>query len=143
LLLVVLGACAKPAVTIEQVRRDTSTASRNLIGQVNPPACGTLPVPAYPELAVRQRPEHVAVRVDLTIDEQGLPTRVRASVVEPVEPTQPFVDASLDAANRIRCKPAQSLERADDKGLVIRNHVYKSSLVFHFHRDEKDATVGP
>ena len=99
LLLVVLGACAKPAVTIEQVRRDTSTASRYLIGQVNPPACGTLPVPAYPELAVRQRPEHVAVRVDLTIDEQGLPTRVRASVVEPVEPTQPFVDASLDAAN--------------------------------------------
>jgi hypothetical protein len=70
LLLPVAQGCAKrSAVTVEQVHDRQPAAAREGPPRLFPPRCPELPTAVYPDIAQDERPDHVAVRVDLVIDE--------------------------------------------------------------------------
>jgi hypothetical protein len=134
-----LGCARKPAVTIEQVQETEGSASKSQ--RVFPPRCEEIPVPGYPEVAMDRRPDKVSVRVDFVIDRDGVPQHVRATPVVSSPGQEPYVQASIEAADRIRCKPAWSPPRpgSGDHGPRLRD--YRSSLIFHFLKDEREANV--
>jgi hypothetical protein len=135
----VLGCAHRPAVTIEQVEEIQAPSS--LSQRVFPPRCEEFPVPDYPEVNMEQRPERVSVRVDFTMDEEGVPKNVRAAAINPSPLDDPYIRTSIEAVGRIRCEPAWSPPSPGSDNLGRRPREYKSSLIFHFHRDEKKAGV--
>lgn len=136
-----VGCAEKPVVTIEQVHATQTRTAGSLSQRVFPPTCEEIPVPDYPGVGVEQRPEQVSVRVDLTIDEVGVPKNLRATPLSPSPWDESYVRASIEAAGRIRCEPAWSPPGPESDDLEPRPREYRSSLIFHFFRDEKQARV--
>ncbi len=140
LALVSMAGCArKPAVTIEQVQE--TEASTSLSQRVFPPRCEEIPVPDYPEVAMDLRPDKVSIRVDFVIDRDGAAQHVRATPVGSSPGQEPYVQASIEAAGRIRCKPGWSPPRPGSGNHGPRLRDYRSSLIFHFLKDEREANV--
>jgi hypothetical protein len=136
-----LGCARKPAVTVEQIHETTTRAPVSLSQRVFPPRCEEIPIPDYPDVNFEKRPDRVSVRVDFTIDDDGVPKNLHALAVDPSPWDEPYVRASIEAAGRIRCEPAWSPPRPGSDDLQPRPREYKSSLIFHFLRDERKAKV--
>jgi hypothetical protein len=142
--LLTLGGCARrPLVQVEQLPEE---ADREATEQAYPPQCEEIPLPVYPDVEPRDRPELVTVRVDFTIDTLGRIQDLEASTIKGPAGASPFVETSLAAARTFKCRPALRLTRPypDSDGVAMRPIPYRSSLIFHFHRDEKQvhATSG-
>ncbi len=126
---------------MEQAHDAHATPTASLSQRVFPPRCEEIPLPAYPDTDVEQRPERVSVRVDFTIDEEGVPRDRRATPLRPSPWDELYISASLDAVDRIRCEPAWSPPRPGSEDLGPRPREYRSSVIFHFFRDEKQARI--
>jgi hypothetical protein len=140
LLPIAVAACAKkPAVTVEQRYDDGEERSSEI--RVFAPRCGELPTARYPDLPPADRPDQVDVQVDLTLDENGNPGEVRATVLSRIEHPAPFIKAAETAAYMLHCEPAYRTPRPDSDELALVPIRYQTSMVFHFYRDEREAPV--
>jgi hypothetical protein len=126
---------------MEQVHDTQSTSTTALSQRVFPPRCEEIPLPAYPDTDVKQLPERVSVRVDFTIDEEGVPRNPRATSLSPSPWDELYISASINAVGSIRCEPAWSPPKPGSDDLQHRLREYQSSVIFHFFRDEKHARI--
>jgi hypothetical protein len=139
---VLIPSCTRrTAVTMEQVHDTQSKSTVALYQRGFPPRCEEIPLPAYPDTEAEQRPERVSVRVEFTISKEGVPRNLRATSLSPSTWDELYIGASLNAVERIRCEPAWSPPRPDSDDFRSRPREYRSSVIFHFFRDEKQARI--
>lgn len=142
--LVVLGllvcGCARPLVELEQPYAVSSRAESRVVA----PQCAEFPLPPYPDVPPRDRPDQVTVKVGFTIGATGRIRDVEAEVLRGAEGVEaaPFVTASLAAAALIHCRPAVRLPAAGAEDLTPQPIDYRSSVLYHFLRDEELARTG-
>ncbi len=131
-------ACRKtPAVEVEQVYElPRSSDSRP---RVLPPRCQELPKAPYPDLPFDVRPIKLSVRVDFTLDESGKPEHLEPTVLDRPDNPASFVRAAVAAAELIRCEPAARLPRPGMGETAPVPQKYRSSVICHFFRDEREA----
>ena len=53
-----------------------------------------------------------------------------------------FVEAAVAAGETIQCKPAARVTQVAEEGYTFRPIPYRSSLLYHFFRDERQVQLG-
>jgi hypothetical protein len=135
-LLAVTACASKPVVQLEHPQGDAPTSL-----EVAPPQCEEFPLPGYPEVEADRRPEKISVQVSFTIDRLGRTVGVSGEVPGKSELAGPYLEAAVAAAEAIRCKPAARVTQVGEDGVTFRPIPYRSSLVYHFFRDERQVQV--
>ena len=133
------AACiSTPLVQLEQPQGEAPPTL-----EVAPPQCEGFPLPAYPaEIEPERRPEKVSVQVAFTIDRSGRTTDVSGEVLAGDGVADTFLQAAVAAAATLRCKPAARITRVGEEGMRYVHIDYRSSLVCHFYRDERQVRLG-
>ena len=140
LALLLATGCTRPLVQLEQPYADSAPGSRRVIA----PHCADIPLPPYPDVPVRDRPEKITVEMKFLIDETGRVKDLQAKVIgkeSDLDP-EPFRRASITAAATIHCRPAVRLPAPGAETLEPQPIPYRSSFLYHFLRDEEQAQAG-
>jgi hypothetical protein len=112
---------------------------------VFPPRFFSPVMPGYPPAAVEDRIPRALVRVDFTVNMDGLVDDARAALVEEVAHGEAFAAACLEALASWRFSPAWRLPREGESpvgGVIVLD--YEAHLVFRFDLEvhERGGEVG-